>query len=370
VKLKLLLLVGIVLGHITGCAGSRALPSSGPTGSSVVKLSSVEGLPGLVVVQVTPELTKKLASSDATKRFSGTWGRSAKPGNFLGAGDVLEISVWEAPPAMLFGASGVDPRVAGSMSTSRNVVFPEQVINAEGDITVPFVGPVAAAGRTLEQLQTWIAKRLKDKANQPQVLVRVLRNNSSVVTLAGEFNQAQRVALTSKGERLLDALASAGGVRQPVGKISLQVTRGSEVITQPLERVIADPAENIFLQPGDVITALYQPFSLTVLGASSGNREVDFEAQGITLAQALARVGGLQDYRADPKGVFVFRVENGLPTVYQMDLRNPAAFFSAREFPMRTKDVLYIANAPATELQKFLGILGAVVAPASTLRQL
>ena len=328
------------------------------------------GLPGLQVVQVTPELTRRLAANTEAKRFSGAWGAAAKPGNFLGLGDVLEVSVWEAPPAMLFGASGSDSRLSGAMATTRNVVFPEQVVNAEGDITVPFVGPVAAAGRTLEQLQTWIAKRLKDKANQPQVLVRVLRNNSSVVTLAGEFNQAQRVALTAKGERLLDVLATAGGVRQPVGKISLQVTRGVEVVTQPLERVIAEPAENIFLQPGDVITALYQPFSLTVLGASSGNREVDFEAQGITLAQALARVGGLQDYRADAKGVFIFRFEDSTPTVYQVDLKDPASFFSAREFLMRPKDVLYIANAPATELQKFLGILGAVVAPASTLRQL
>jgi polysaccharide export outer membrane protein len=136
-------------------------------------------------------------------------------------------------------------------------------------------------------------------------------------------------------------------------------------------RVDPDPLEAYAISPGWCVGGLVflsGQAAINAQGALVG--EGDFEAQGITLAQALARVGGLQDYRADPKGVFVFRVENGLPTVYQMDLRNPAAFFSAREFPMRTKDVLYIANAPATELQKFLGILGAVVAPASTLRQL
>ena len=233
---------------------------------------------------------------------------------------------------------------------------------------MPFVGAVPAAGRTLEQLQADVAQRLQGKANQPQVLARVLRNVSSNVTVVGEVAQSQRMPITAKGERLLDALAAAGGVRQPVGKMSLQVTRGSTVLTQPLEQVIAEPAENILLQPDDVVTALYQPFSLTVLGATGSNREVDFEAQGISLAQALGRVNGLQDYRADARGVFIFRYEAGKPVVYRVDLKDAAAFFVAQDFPMRHKDVLYVANSPAVELQKFLNILGTVVAPASTLR--
>ena len=299
---------GALLGAalLAGCV-TGAMPSSGPSENSI-SAAGAASLPGLNVVTVTPEVTRRLLASQATTKFSSAWGAALKPDNVLGFGDVVEISVWEAPPAMLFGVTLGDSRQNGGMSTARNAVLPEQVVNASGEITIPFVGSVTAAGRTLEQLQADVAQRLQGKANQPQVLARVLRNVSSNVTVVGDVTQAQRLPITAKGERLLDALAAAGGVRQPVGKISLQVTRGNTVLTQPLEQVIADPAENVFLQPGDVVTALYQPFSLTVLGATGTNREVDFEAQGISLAQALGRVNGLQDYRADARGVCAHRV--------------------------------------------------------------
>ena len=67
--------------------------------------------------------------------------------------------------------------------------------------------------------------------------------------------------------------------------------------------------------------------------------------------------GGHEDHR-------VARLERFIA----LRLNQRAAFFVAQDFPMRHKDVLYVANSPAVELQKFLNILGSVVAPASTLR--
>jgi protein involved in polysaccharide export with SLBB domain len=150
----------------------------------------------------------------------------------------------------------------------------------------------------------------RGKANQPQVLVRVIRNATSNVTVVGEVAASTRMPLTARGERLLDALAAAGGVRQPVGKVTLQLTRGEQVHALALDTIIRDPKQNIALQPGDVVTALFQPLSFIVLGATAKNEELNFEAQGITLAQALARVGGVQDRLADARAVFIFRFED------------------------------------------------------------
>lgn len=220
---------------------------------------------------------------------------------------MLEVSIWEAPPATLFGSSGVNPRLGSG--TSRVTSFPEQMVTAGGTINVPFAGTVTAAERSPQQIEAEIVKRLAGKANQPQVMVRVTRNATSNVTVVGEVTQSVRMPLTAKGERLLDALASTGGMRQPVGKITIQLSRGGKVESMPLDAIIQDPKQNILLQPGDVLTALFQPNSFTALGASNKNEEINFEAQGITLAQALGRIGGLQDSRADAMGVFVFRFE-------------------------------------------------------------
>jgi polysaccharide export outer membrane protein len=135
-----------------------------------------------------------------------------------------------------------------------------------------------------------------------------------------------------------------------------------------------------------VITAMFQPLSFTVLGATGKNEEVNFEAQGISLAQALARAGGLNDARADARGVFIFRFEDAgaldwatpptatpegkVPVIYQVDLRDPSAFFVAQSFPVQNKDVIYVSNAPAAELQKFMNIVVSAIYPVAVAKSL
>lgn len=248
---------------------------------------------------------------------------------------------------------------------------------------MPFAGEIHAAGRTLDEVGRVVTERLRGKANQPQTLVRLVQNSTSFVTVVGDVAASKRMPLTPSGERLLDALASAGGVKQPVDKMTLQVTRGDRVQALPLETVIRDPRQNVPLRPGDVVTALFQPFSFTALGATGKNDEVNFEAQGITLAQALARAGGLNDSRSDPQGVFIFRFENPkalalsqqpvrtapngkVPVVYRINLKDPNSFFVAQTFMMENKDLLYVSNAPIAELQKFLNVIFSVAYPVIT----
>lgn len=368
----------------TGCASYPGwLPSVGPSVEQVQAPQVADR--GILVTDVTAQLARSLAAQGSQVSFARQWGNADQPGFALGAGDVLEVSIWEAPPVSLFGVSAIDLR-SGS-ATARVSVLPEQMVGSDGKIQVPFVGEVQVAGRSTGQVQLDITKGLDGKANQPQVVVRLLRNTTSNVTVVGEVATSLRMPLTAKGERLLDALAASGGVRQPVGKMSLQLTRGSQVLSMPLDTIIADPAQNVYLQPGDVVTAIHQPFNLTVLGATGANREMEFEAQGISLAQALGRAGGLQDQRADARGIFIFRFEDPtllpdlkpdaprtaqgkVPVVFRLDLKDPASFFAAQDFPMRHKDVVYVSNAPAAELQKFLNIVGSVAGPALTLRTL
>ena len=133
-------------------------------------------------------------------------------------------------------------------------------------------------------------------------------NYSSNATVVGEVNTSTRVPLVPGNERLLDAIAAAAGVRQPVNKMTIQITRDENVYSLPLETIIRDPKQNVPLLPGDVVTALFQPYSFTALGATGKNEEVNFETQGITLAQALARSGGLIDSRSNARGRVHFSI--------------------------------------------------------------
>lgn len=340
------------------------------------------------LVDVTSDVTQRLANAVRIRSFATTLGEGRSADALIGSGDVIDVSIWEAPPAMLFGAAGLEMTASSSSSApggARATSFPEQMVNRAGDISIPFLGAVHVAGRSTQAVQADIVRRLRGKAHDPQVIVRVIRNATTTVTVVGEVNNSLRMPLTSRGEHLLDALGAAGGVRQPVGKMTIQITRGNVLETMPLDAVIRDPRQNILLQPNDVVTALFQPYSFTVLGATSLNQELNFEGTGLTLAQAMGRVGGLQDQRANPRGVFIFRYEDPatlepgrlpialsqdgrVPTIYHVDMKKPESFFLAQNFQVRDKDILYVSNAPLADVQKFVSILSSAIVPASAAR--
>ncbi len=373
---------------LVGCAGF--LPTVGPSAHRIGKASNPLGAAEIQVVDVDDARTRSLLALRTQHLFSETLQTSPTVSRLIGPGDIIEVSIWEASPATLFAVSVMPAAAAAAgvatVPTSQATTLPDQMVDDDGYITVPFAGRIQAAGKTLDAIQADIVQRLTGKANQPQVLVRRTQNLSSNATIVGEVASSMRVPLLPGGGRLLDAIAAAGGVKDPVNKITIQVTRGSSIYSLPLQTIIEDPRQNVILMPGDVITALFQPYSFMALGASGKTDEINFETQGITLAQALARSAGLLDQRSNAKGVFIFRFEpkdalvwprqpvkstpeGMVPVVYRFDLSDPNMFFVMQSFPIENRDVLYVANAPADEMQKFLNLLFTVAYPVLTAKQ-
>ena len=361
---------------LTGCSN---FPTSGPSKSTIETYNDKKDIDSkILIVDLNQKIVNQLQKKDLKVSFSESLGTLNRRTQTVGKGDIIEISIWEAPPATLFSSSNTGS--ASISSSSGRTVLPEQMVNSAGTISVPFAGQILADGQSLREIESEIIGRLKGKANQAQVIARVIRNASSNVTVIGDVANTVRMPLTANGEKLLDAIAAAGGPKQPPSKISIQVTRGENVYSLPLETILRDSAQNINLLPGDLVTVLFQPKSFTALGATNKNEEVGFETQGISLAQALARTGGLNDNRADAQGVFIFRFEDKAavdwPTapkevtadgkvavVYRVDLKDPSSFFNAQNFKIENKDILYVSNAPITEVQKFLNVLFSVTFP-------
>ncbi|MDQ3144943.1 MAG: polysaccharide export protein [Pseudomonadota bacterium] len=348
---------------------------------------------GIKVIDLTSPVIRIGRTGIVTSTFTETLGDAPLMAMTIERGDAIDVAVWEAPPAMLFGTSaslgGAGGASAGGTTgtTSQRTSIPEMTVGSDGRVQIPFAGAVMAAGRTPAQLEREIERRLDGKAHAPEVVVRLVRNASSTISVLGEVGSNTQVPLTARGERVLDVLASAGGVKQPTGKITLRIARDGQVSSMPLDSVIRDPAQNIRLQAGDVVTALYQPYSFTALGAAGTNKEVPFESTGLTLSQALGRMGGLNSERADARGVFIFRLEDPqaldpafvatarrtpeglIPVIYRADLKDPATFFIAQNFPIRDKDVIYGSSAKLTEVQRFVQMISSLVFPVIGLTQ-
>lgn len=359
--------------------------SVGPTTGAIERASTAAPTSGIRVLSLTDELAQQVNAANVQGDFATRIGDAVPIGTRVGVGDTLEVTIWEAAPAALFGTATLDTGIGSTLQTSRPNTLPGIQVGPSGAITIPFAGQVPAAGRTLREIEQDIVRRLQGRAHLPQAMVRIAQNATANVTVLGDVRNPQRIPLTPRGERLLDAIAEAGGTTQPLDRMTIEITRGNVVQRMPAAEVVREPRENVILHSDDVVTALYQPYSFTVMGATGRNDEVRFEGVGLTLAQALGRVGGLQDSRADPRGVFLFRWEkpqllgalaqgvqpnaDGLvPVVYQADMKQPATYFAAQHFRMRDGDIIYVSNSKAAELQRFLGLLSSSIVPVATAR--
>jgi polysaccharide export outer membrane protein len=192
------------------------------------------------------------------------------------------------------------------------------------------------------------------------------------------------VPLSPGGDRLLQIIAAAGGAKAPVHETFVRLSRGGVTATIPLEQLVGDPAEDLYAQPGDVVTLVRVPQTFSVFGATGRNAQIAFEARNITLGEALAKSQGLRDDLAKPEGVFLFRYEpnsvlqalaqpiaagarGGVsPVVYRFDLRDGKTYSLAQEFPVYDKDVIFVADAPAAQVYKFFTALNQVTGPIVT----
>lgn len=366
-----------------GLSACTSLGSAGPSSGQVKRVDGETYDGGrIALVNLEAGTRQRIAQFEQSLSLAERLGDTGGGAWLIGPGDTLDIALWEAPPAVLFGGGAVIP---GLDAGAQNRTVVQQIVDSEGAITVPFAGRIVVGGYAPADVERAIVARLKGRANDPQVSVRLALNDSRNVTVLGEVAASRRVPLGPRGERLLDIIASAGGSRAPVHQATVQVSRGGTSATMALEAIIADPDQNIRMKPEDVVTVLHQPYSFIALGAIARSAEIPFEGRGITLAQALARVGGLRDDKANIRGVFVFRLEDPaaldpavqgftektedgrIPVVYRLDLADARGFFIAQDFKIRNHDVIYVSTAPGAEIREFLATVTSLAFSAITI---
>jgi polysaccharide biosynthesis/export protein len=354
---------------LAGCGG---LPAGGPTSKQILRASApASGASQYQIVDIDPQVADVVARSGG-RASSGQFSRLSTSGSRgIGVGDAIAVTIFEASTGGLFGVekeadTGGAPRLN----------LPVQTVDRSGTISVPYAGSIPAAGRSPLEVQKTIEKRLAKRAIEPQAIVTVVSNESRLVTVTGDVEKGGRVPLNGGGERLLDAIALSGGARGAAHDSYVKLTRGGRSEDMLLQRLVNSPKENVRLQAGDQIFVYQRQQKFVALGASTTNTEVNFAAERLSLAEAMARAGGLDDSRADPAGVFIFRYEDAKtygaligqatsdehrPVVYRLNLKQPNSLLAAQRFPIRDNDVVYFANSPSTELSKFLALIGSGV---------
>ncbi|EEW24761.1 polysaccharide biosynthesis/export family protein [Rhodobacter ferrooxidans] len=274
----------------------------------------------------------------------------------VGVGDILDIVVWEHPELTMPAGEGRNPTESGLR------------VQSDGTFFYPYVGQIAAKGLTPETIRANLKLKLAEFIPDPQIEVRVVGFNSQSVSVTGEVATPNRQPLNAQQLTLLQAVDAAGGLTEAANPRGVTIRRGDRVFNVDLQAFLERGvgSNNPTLVNGDVVNvpraALAEAF---MLGQVVTPSTIDLTQEEVNLTQALTRVGGLQEGKADARGVFVFRATDGGIVVYQLDASSPVAFLLGTKFSLLPQDVVYVTTAP---IQKWNQVIDSVLPSVTAVR--
>jgi polysaccharide export outer membrane protein len=380
----------LVIASVFLLGGCSVMPASGPAGTDVVA-ASADVVPGATqtlpyaLVRLTPEVVEILRRYEP--QFSNSFSDRRPPSAFrFGVGDIVGVTVFEAT------AGGLFIPAEASVRPGNFVTIPNQEVDDQGNISVPYAGTIRAKGRTQVEVQQTIVDALKNRAIEPQVVVSLVDQRTSLISVLGEVNKPARFPANKEAESVLDAITRGGGPKSQGFDSFVTLERGGRRATVPFGALVYQPSNNIYVHAGDIIYLYTEPQTFLAFGATGNTAVVGtgtiaggvqaqfkFDAWRISLAEAVAKAGGANDSLAEPAAVFLYRGEPRdvaqrlgidcskfagpiIPVIYNVNFRDPGGFFLARAFEIRNKDVLYVSNAQVVQVTKFLTYLRTIMA--------
>jgi polysaccharide biosynthesis/export protein len=239
-------------------------------------------------------------------------------------------------------------------------------IDPNGYIDVPLIGRTEVGGLTIEDCRKEMAKRLSKYVTDPQVTINLTENESRLVSVIGSVN-TPGVHSTQGPQRLIQAIATAGGIRNDAGSRVI-ITREARWGLLPLPTAVMDskgtfstatislhdlmsskfPDDNIFVDPGDVISI---PKADVVYVMGTVKRAGGYPLEGkdsISLLQTLSLAQGF-DHEASPSKARILRPpSSGEGKVKDIPI-NISRIMNGKDpdVQMYPNDVLYVPSSAA-----------------------
>jgi len=361
-------------GAVSACG---IMPASGPNSISV-NTEIASSVP-YALVKLTPAVVDALAQYEPAVLAGAFTDRRPPAAIKFGIGDSVSVTIFEA------AAGGLFIPIEAGVRPGNFVTLPDQSVDNDGNISVPYAGTIKAAGRSNVEIQNDIIAKIRNRAIEPQVVVALSRQNTSLVSVFGEVRSSVRypAAGLGAGDRITDAITRAGGITGAGFETWVMLERGGRRATVPFANLVYEPANNIFVQPGDRVYVYREQQKFLAFGASGQQGEFTFDAWRINLGEAVAKAGGLADGVADPGSVFLYRREPRevaerlgadvsrfegeiVPVIFSVSFRDPGGYFLATKVQMRHQDVLFVANAQSVEVTKFLQFLNVIMQTTSS----
>ncbi len=271
----------------------------------------------------------------------------------VGIGDVLSIGVWDHPELTIPAA------------VQRTAAFDGFRIQDDGTITYAYTPKLYVEGKTIIQIHDALVASLSKIIESPQVDVKVVGFNSQKVYVTGEVKKPGTLPVTEIPLTLIDALNQAGGLTEKADWRDVAFVRDGKAESIKVNELYTkgDVSQNRLLMNGDVIHInRMDRQNVFVLGDVANAKSIEINRYGLSLAEAISEVGGINEATADANGIFVMRkrdlVKDGvIADVYQLHAKNAVAFILANEFQLQPHDIVYVTTAPIARWNRLISQL-------------
>jgi polysaccharide export outer membrane protein len=344
----------LVLPFMVGCVvvpGSHI--SSGfvqSNESSAVKINTLEITPSLIA-----EMNAKSADNNPLRHHDP----KIDVNNYsyrVGVGDVLNITVWDHPeltiPAGQFRSAG----------ETGNVVHPD------GTIFYPYVGEIRVEGLHVMEIRELIAKDLSRYIEAPQLDVSIAAYRSQRVFISGAVVKPSTLPITNVPLTLMDAITACGGMSADADWRSVVLTSKDkqgrttkEVLNLSALLQNGDISQNRILTANDIIhVPRNDGLKVFVMGDVVKAETQRMDRSGLTLAEALNNVGGINEGSANARGIFVLRASDEADKhvdVFQLNAKVGSMLILTTQFQLQPMDIVYVTSAPFARWNKVISQL-------------
>jgi len=262
--------------------------------------------------------------------------------------DVLSVIVWEHPELTIPAGEQRSAEQAG------HTVMPD------GTIFFPYVGKLAVAGLTTDEIRSKLTERLAKYIKNPQLDVRVVSFRSKRIYLTGEVNKPGNLAITDVPMQVVDAINKVGGMTQLADQSSVQLIRGEKTITVDLQAILeqGELRQNYLLQDGDLIHVPDEnDKAVFVMGEVTKPGTVPLHKGRLSLARAISDSGGVNQTSADTGNIFVIRQNEQRPSVYHLNAERADKLLLATRFQLQPSDVVVVSATGLTRYNRVISQL-------------
>jgi len=357
--IHLLAIAGLLL-LPAACARGR-LPGGAPVSEEILKQADAE-TPDFALYSVSRAFLPTVAQWPATgKQENLRWIRASQGARtqIIQPGDKLTLRIWDSSDNSLL--TPVSEKV---------VQLQDVTVTSNGTIFMPYVGNISVIGLTPDLAREAMQSALEIIVPSAQLQLDMTEGRNNSVDLVSGVASPGTYPMPDRNYTVMGLISAGGGISSSLNNPQIRLVRGGAIYGTSVDNLLNNPRLDTLLKGGDRIFVEEDERYFLSFGATGQEDLHIFSKDRISAMDAVSIMGGIQDNKADPKGLLILREYSGSAVqagsrgprqtrvVFSVDLTNADGLFSARKFQINPDDLIIATESPINDVLTVSNIIG------------